>query len=210
MTRVLYIEGSPNKGHSASIEVCDAFLDAYRHAHPDHEIRKLDIWNLALPEFDGDALAAKYAGLGGMPLTPAQAAAWRHIEELAQPFHDADKLLFGVPLWNFGIPYKLKHLIDVISQKDVLFTFDNSGFAGKLRGKKAAVVYARGLDYTSPGSFTPASQFDLQRPYMEMWLRFVGVEDVVGIVVQRTLFGPDGKVDRSNAIEKARTIARVF
>lgn len=210
MTRVLYIEGSPNKPYSASIEVCNAFLDAYRHAHPDHEIQKLDIWNLALPEFDGDALAAKYAGLSGTPLTPAQAAMWRRIEALAQPFHDADKLLFGVPLWNFSIPYKLKHLIDVISQKDVLFTFDNAGFAGKLRGKKAAVVYARGLDYTSPGSFTPASQFDLQRPYMEMWLRFVGVEDVAGIVVERTLFGPDGKVDRSNAIEAARALAQAF
>jgi FMN-dependent NADH-azoreductase len=96
-----------------------------------------------VPEFDGDALAAKYAGLRGTPLTPAQESAWRRIEELAAPFHAADKLLFGVPLWNFGIPYKLKHLIDVISQKDVLFTFDGIGFAGKLTGKKAAVVYAR-------------------------------------------------------------------
>ncbi|MFM0503413.1 FMN-dependent NADH-azoreductase [Paraburkholderia caffeinilytica] len=210
MTRVLYIEGSPNKGYSASIEVCNAFLDAYRLAHPDHVIEKLDIWDLAMPEFDGDALAAKYAGLNGTALTPAQAAAWQRIEELAAPFHAADKLLFGVPLWNFSIPYKLKHLIDVISQKDVLFTFDSSGFAGMLRGKKAAVVYARGLSYTSPGSFTPASEFDLQRPYMETWLKFVGVQDVVGIVVERTLFGPDGKADRSNAIEEARAIARTF
>ena len=61
MTRVLYIEGSPNKAYSASIEVCDAFLDTYRQAHPDHEIRKLDIWDLPMPEFDGAALAAKYA-----------------------------------------------------------------------------------------------------------------------------------------------------
>lgn len=210
MTRVLYIEGSPNKAHSASIEVCEAFLDAYRSAHPDHVIETLDIWNMALPEFDGDAMAAKYAGLSGAALTPAQAAAWRRIEELAAPFHAADKLLFGVPLWNFSIPYKLKQLIDVISQKDVLFTFDGSGFGGLLRGKKAALVYARGLSYTSPGSFTPAGEFDLQRPFMETWLRFVGVEDVTGIVVERTLFGADGKVDRSRAIEAARAIAGTF
>ncbi|MBN3730986.1 MULTISPECIES: NAD(P)H-dependent oxidoreductase [unclassified Burkholderia] len=210
MTRVLYIEGSPNKDYSASIDVCNAFLDAYRHTHPDHEIQTLDIWNLAIPEFDEAALAAKYAGLSGKVLTPAQAAAWQRIEQLAAPFHEADKLLFGVPLWNFSIPYKLKHLIDVISQKDVLFTFDGTGFAGKLAGKKAAVVYARGLGYQSPGSFTPAAEFDLQRPYMETWLKFVGVKDVTGIVVERTLFGPDGAVDRSRAIDEARTIARTF
>ncbi|MDN7489012.1 NAD(P)H-dependent oxidoreductase [Burkholderia sp. AU45274] len=210
MTRVLYIEGSPNKDYSASIDVCNAFLDAYRHTHPDHEIQALDIWNLAIPEFDEAALAAKYAGLSGNALTPAQAAAWQRIEQLAAPFHEADKLLFGVPLWNFSIPYKLKHLIDVISQKDVLFTFDGTGFAGKLAGKKAAVVYARGLGYQSPGSFTPAAEFDLQRPYMETWLKFVGVKDVTGIVVERTLLGPDGAVDRSRAIDEARTIARTF
>ncbi|WCM18670.1 NAD(P)H-dependent oxidoreductase [Paraburkholderia bryophila] len=210
MTRVLYIEGSPNKGFSASIEVCNAFLDAYRAAHPDHEIQKLDLWDEALPEFDADALAAKYAGLSGTPLTPNQAAAWQRIEALAAPFHEADKFLFGVPLWNFSIPYRLKHLIDLISQKDVLFSFDSSGFTGMLRGKKAAVVYARGLNYTSPGSLTPASEFDLQRPYMETWLKFVGVEDVAGIVVERTLLGPEGKVDRSRAIEEARAMAREF
>ncbi|WP_071335822.1 FMN-dependent NADH-azoreductase [Burkholderia contaminans] len=210
MTRVLYIEGSPNKDYSASIDVCNAFLDAYRLAHPDHEIQKLDIWNLAIPEFDEAALAAKYAGLSGKALTPAQAAAWQRIEQLAAPFHEADKLLFGVPLWNFSIPYKLKHLIDAISQKDVLFAFDGAGFAGKLAGKKAAVVYARGLGYQSPGSFTPAAEFDLQRPYMETWLKFVGVTDVTGIVVERTLSGPDGAVDRSRAIDEARMIARTF
>ncbi|WP_321944126.1 FMN-dependent NADH-azoreductase [Burkholderia cenocepacia] len=209
MTRVLYIEGSPNKAYSASIEVCDAFLDTYRQVHPDHEIRKLDIWDLPMPEFDAPALAAKYAGLSGTALTPEQAAAWRQIERLAAPFHAADKFLFGVPLWNFSIPYKLKHLIDVISQKDVLFTFDAAGFAGKLVGKKAAVVYARELAYQSPGSLTPAAEFDLQRPYMETWLRFVGVTDVTGIVVERTLF-PDGKVDRSRAFDEARAIARTF
>ncbi|MCW3588412.1 NAD(P)H-dependent oxidoreductase [Burkholderia cenocepacia] len=198
-----------NKAYSASIEVCDAFLDTYRQVHPDHEIRKLDIWDLPMPEFDAAALAAKYAGLSGTALTPEQAAAWRQIERLAAPFHAADKFLFGVPLWNFSIPYKLKHLIDVISQKDVLFTFDAAGFAGKLIGKKAAVVYARGLAYQSPGSLTPAAEFDLQRPYMETWLRFVGVTDVTGIVVERTLF-PDGKVDRSRAIDEARAIARTF
>jgi FMN-dependent NADH-azoreductase len=210
MANLLYVECSPRKAFSASIEVCRAFLDSYRTANPADDIQTLDIWNLAMPEFDNDVLAAKYAGLSGTPLTRAQTSAWRRIEELAAPFHAADKLLFGVPLWNFGIPYRLKHLIDVISQKDVLFTFDGTGFAGKLAGRKAAVVYARGLDYASPGSFTPAREYDLQRPYVEMWLKFVGVTDVHGIVVEKTLFGPDGQADRSAAIEEARTLGKRF
>ncbi|MDY7804459.1 NAD(P)H-dependent oxidoreductase [Burkholderia stagnalis] len=210
MARLLYIESSPRKRDSASIDICRAFLDAYRDAHPADTVDTLDVWNLDLPEFDGDVLAAKYAGLAGTALTPAQAAAWARIDALAARFHAADKLLFGIPLWNFGVPYKLKHLIDVISQKDVLFTFDGTGFAGKLAGRKAAVVYARGLDYASPGSFTPAREYDLQRPYVEMWLKFVGVTDVQDIVVEKTLFGDDGHAGRVDALERARALARAF
>ncbi|HEY3599631.1 MAG TPA: NAD(P)H-dependent oxidoreductase [Paraburkholderia sp.] len=210
MSKLLYIECSPRKQVSASIEVCRAFLDTYRATNPADTIQTLDLWDLAMPEFDGDTLAAKYAGLSGTALTPDQQSAWQRIEALAAPFHEADKLLFGVPLWNFGIPYKLKHLIDVISQKDVLFTFDGTGFGGMLTGKKAAVVYARGLDYASPGSFTPAREYDLQRPYVEMWLKFVGVTDVHGIVVEKTLFGPDGQADRTEAIKAAHGLAQRF
>ncbi len=45
---------------------------------------------------------------------------------------------------------------------------------------------------------------------LETWLKFVGVTDVTGIVVERTLFGPDGQVDRSRAIDEARAIAHTF
>jgi FMN-dependent NADH-azoreductase len=210
MARLLYIECSPRKQDSASIEVCRAFLEAYREAHPADTVETLDIWNAEIPEFDGEAMAAKYAMLGGKALTPAQASAWWRVEELAAPFRAADKLLFGIPLWNFGIPYKLKQLIDVITHDKVMFTFDGTSFAGKLAGKKAAVVYARGLDYSSPGSFTPAREFDLQRPYVEMWLKFIGVTDVRGILVERTLLDSNGPLGRVQAAQEARVVARSF
>lgn len=210
MARLLYVEASPRKQRSASIEVARAFLAAYREAHPADEIETLDLWAVDLPEFDGPAMEAKYAGLSGTPLTEAQETAWRRIRELAQPFHAADRLLFAVPLWNFGIPYKLKHLIDVISQKDVLFSFTERGFSGLLPGCKAAVIYARGLDY-GPSAFTPAAGFDFQKPYMEMWLRFIGVTDITAITVEKTLFGPE--VDtraRAEAKAWAESVAATF
>jgi hypothetical protein len=66
---LLYIEASPRKDRSASIEVSRAFLEAYRAANPHDEIETLDIWASDLPSFNGEALAAKYAGLNGTPLT---------------------------------------------------------------------------------------------------------------------------------------------
>ncbi|AUT63252.1 FMN-dependent NADH-azoreductase [Paraburkholderia terrae] len=190
MPTLLHIESSPRKTRSASLDVARAYLEAYRGAHPDHSIDVLDLWSINLPEFDGDALDAKYADLSGTPLSEAQQQAWADIRRLAQRLHDADTLLLSVPLWNFSIPYKLKHFIDVVSQRDILFSFDERGLQGLLKDKEAVVIYARGLDY-SIDSNTPAHSFDFQRPYIEAWLRSVGITNVESVVVEKTLFGPE-------------------
>jgi FMN-dependent NADH-azoreductase len=211
MARLLYIEASPRKERSASIEVSRAFLETYQTTHPDDEIETLDIWAADLPSFNGEALAAKYAGLNGVPLTQEQTAVWNEIRRLAAPFLVADKLLLAVPLWNFGIPYRLKQLIDLISQKDILFSFDGYGLQGLLKARKALVVYARGLDYLSKTSSTPAATYDFQKPYMETWLRFVGVTEISSIVVEKTLFGPESDIEsRTKAKQQAATLAAEF
>ncbi|HEX7912939.1 MAG TPA: NAD(P)H-dependent oxidoreductase [Paraburkholderia sp.] len=208
MPTLLHIESSPRKTRSASLDVAHSYLEAYRDAHPDHLIEVLDLWAIALPEFNGDALNAKYSDLSGTPLSEAQHHAWTSIRELAQRLHDADTLLFSVPLWNFSIPYKLKHFIDVVSQRNILFSFDERGLVGLLKDKKAVVIYARGLDYSIDSS-TPAHSFDFQRPYMEAWLRSVGVTDVESVLVEKTLLGPEvDEVARQAAREQAVALAR--
>jgi FMN-dependent NADH-azoreductase len=207
MPTLLHIESSPRKTRSASLDVARTYLEAWRDAHPDHRIDVLDLWSVEMPEFDGDALNAKYADLSGTPLSAAQQQAWAGIRHLAQRLHDADTLLFSVPLWNFSIPYKLKHFIDVVSQRNILFSFDESGSHGLLEGKKAVLIYARGLDYSVQSS-TPAHSFDFQRPFMEAWLRFVGVTDVESIVVEKTLLGSEvDDAARQAAREQAVALA---
>ena len=43
MTKLLYVETSPRKQRSASIEVARAFLAAYRQAHPADTIQEIDV-----------------------------------------------------------------------------------------------------------------------------------------------------------------------
>ena len=208
MAKLLYVETSPRKQRSASIEVARAFLDAYRHANPADSIEEIDVWNLDLPEFDEAAFEAKYAGIEGRARTPAQQVVWDRFVALAQPFRDADKIVFAVPMWNWGIPYKLKHLIDVISMKDVLFTFDERGLLGLLGGKKALLVLAKGVDY-SAGSATAA--WDQQTPYLTVWLNSLGITDITVLPVEKSLYGPE--VDRSArdaATASGRALATSF
>lgn len=210
MSRLLYVEASPRKDRSASIEVSHAFLDIYKSVNPYDEIETLDVWSGDYPSFDGATMVAKYAGIEGMALTVEQDRAWAVIRELATPFLAADKLLLAVPLWNFSIPYRLKHLIDLISQKDILFAFDGAGFQGLIKARKAAVIYARGLDYGAIGS-TPASAFDFQKPYIEAWLRLIGISNIDSIVVEKTLLGQEMDVaGRAAGRQAAQALAAAF
>jgi FMN-dependent NADH-azoreductase len=74
MTDVLYIEASPRKQRSASIEIARATLSSWRAADPTLTIDTLDVWSTPMPQFDGPAMEAKYARLSGTPLTSKQEA----------------------------------------------------------------------------------------------------------------------------------------
>ena len=76
MSKLLYIEASPRKSRSKSIEVAKAFLSEVQKTHPSVEVDKLDLWTTELPAFDGDTVEAKYAIIQGQTHTPEQAKAW--------------------------------------------------------------------------------------------------------------------------------------
>lgn len=191
MTLLLHIECSPRKQRSASLEVARHFIARYQQNAPDTEVVTLDLWNLDLPEFDGPVMNAKYAGLSDTALTEEQEVAWRAVKSLAAYLHEADVLVFSIPLWNFSVPYKLKHFIDVVSQKDVLFDFSpEHGLQGLLHGKSAVTVYARGMDFSDRAA-AAEHPMDFQKPYMEAWLKFIGIADVHALYVEKTILGPD-------------------
>lgn len=199
MARLLYIESSPRKKRSSSIEVAHVFLEDYQKKHPNDEIQTLDLWNRELPAFDGDVIDSKYAILHGQAHTEAQRKSWRAVEQLIAEFKQADKYVISLPMWNFTIPYKLKHYIDLIVQPSYTFSFSPSeGYKGLVTGKPITLIYARGGAY---GTGTGAEKLDLQTGYMDTILKFIGFTDIQSIIIEPTLASPEQK---SEAIKKAK------
>ena len=209
MAKLLHIEASPRKDRSASIAVARAFLDEYRKTHTGDTVETLDLWKTELPSFDGDVINSKYVIMHGKEHTPEQKKAWGAVEKVIAQFKGADKYLFSLPMWNFGIPYKLKHFIDVIVQPTYTFSFSPAeGYKGLVTGKPAAVVYARGGAYP-PG--TPGEGFDLQKRYLELVLGFIGFTDVRPILVEGTLGKPEeSEKSKAGAIAQAKSLAASF
>jgi FMN-dependent NADH-azoreductase len=205
MAGLLHVESSPAGERSSSIRVARTFVDHWRRAHPGQATETLDLRSIDLPELDGVFLDAREAvEAGGKPAGNA-AAAWSRLESLAQPLLAADRLLISAPMWNFGVPYRLKHFIDCITQPTLTYRGSpQEGFEGLVPGKPAALILARG------GSYPAGSQreaFDFQRRYLLAWLGFLGYRPVETILVEPTTLDPESVTRAENA---ARRLAGRF
>ena len=90
--------------------------------------------------------------------------------------------------WNFSVPYKLKHYIDVIMQPGILFKFTATGVEGLTKNKKMICITTRGSDY---GANSPMHVFDHQESYLRSIFGFAGITDVSFINAQPLDYTPD-------------------
>jgi len=207
MTKLLYVQASPRHAASRSIAVADAYLAALKAKIPDLEVDVIELWEAGLPEFDGDRVSAKLTVFGGGTNEGRQATLWDEIVGIAGRFTQADRYLFAIPMWNGGIPYKLKQFIDVIHQPGLTFGFDPAkGYSGLLTGKRATLVYTSGAFARELPS--PAFGVDHQSTYMTTWLNQAGITDIEEIRYQPTILTADSEGDfaraKADAAERAR------
>lgn len=179
---ILHIQSSPRGKSSNSIALTSAFIDACRFRDTSLVIDTMNVWNENLPEFDSDAIGAKYKAVKNVPMTKEETKVWQQIQALIQRFRRADRIVLGTPMWNFAPPYKLKHLIDLVAQRRYLFSYDGKQYGPMLKVAKAVAVYTRGSRFLEDSAI-PVSRFDHQAPYIDFWLNFIGVQHLRSVVV---------------------------
>lgn len=205
MTRLLHISASPRGAASESLALADAYL-AVASERPDVEIDHWDLWDGSVPGFGPEAAAAKMAVFAGLQPGGTQAVVWDRVVAAFRRLDSADAYLLSVPMWNGGIPYVLKQLIDVVSQPGMIFGFDPQlGYRGLLTGGRKAVLILTSAVYGPgrPGTFG----VDFQRPYLEWWLDWAGIEDVTTIEFRPNLATDSAPLLRAAALEQVRDAA---
>jgi FMN-dependent NADH-azoreductase len=202
---MLHISASPRGEASESLAIARSFVEAYQETHPDDVVETFDLWDGTLPQFGPEAAAAKMQVFAGQE---PDGDAWHAAVRTFEHVNAFDKYLFSVPMWNSGVPYILKQLIDVISQPGMVFSFDpGNGYTGLLTGKKAAVIYTSAV--YGPG-LPPSFGADFQQPYFENWLRWAGITDIGSVELRPDLVTATADTDRKLAHEHARQLARTF
>jgi FMN-dependent NADH-azoreductase len=208
LTRLLHISASPRSEASESLALAETFLATYRDINPHVVVESWNLWDGDLPEFGPAAAAAKMAVFAGADLNSAEAAAWRDVIATFERFDSADRYLFSVPMWNASVPYKLKQLIDVVSQPGMIFDFDPvDGYTGLLRDKKAAVLYTSAIYGPGRG---PSFGADFQAPFFRDWLTWAGVDDVTEVRFGPNIATSDAAAAREVAQAQTRQVAKTF
>ena len=203
--KINYIECSPRGERSHSTKIAQAYIEQAKKNIPDLELNHINPWSLNLPEFDGDMLNAKYSVIRGTDPSADEVSAWSNVKKIFDEFNNADHYLFSVPMWNFNIPYKLKHYIDIITQPGMSWSYTpDDGYKGLMTDKTATIIYATGDGY---GEGTGFESFDMQKPYVNLWLTFLGFKKIERVVVDRTLF--DAETAEKNALDVALKLANI-
>ena len=200
MVKLLHISASPRGETSKSRALALAHIDKQRAINPLLEIDTIDLWDEELPQFDGDWAAAKMSLFGEGQMTEALQVNWDLMTKISERFLAADHFVFNVPMWNGGVPYRLKQYIDIITQPGVLYGFDpETGYIGLLKNKTATVIISSAV--WEPG-IDPRYGRDFQSSYLDWWLRKIGIDDIQMIRFQPSMLTPDPDAKYRAALEQ--------
>ena len=208
MAKLLHIACSP-RPDSESGAGARIFVERFRQARPDWDIDVMDLWREQLPEFAGPLMEAKYARMNGQAFSDAQRDGFAMAERMAVRLSLADRLLISTPMWNFGIPYKLKQFIDVIIQPGLTFRFDPAeGYLPMVKDRPTLVIIASGSDFITGMN---RGRIDMATPYLREALRFIGISDVRFVPIGPTSGPPPPiKAARESAHQRLTTMAASF
>jgi FMN-dependent NADH-azoreductase len=199
MTTLLQINASINNGNGESSRLADQFVAAFHKKHPKATIVVRDV---AAAEPVPHLNAERFGAFITKPedRSASQQAVVGYSDTLINELKQADVIVLGLPMYNFGVPSQLKAYFDHIARLGVTFEYTEKGPVGKLTGKKVYVFAARGGVYEG----TP---MDTQTSYVRDFLRFLGMSDVEFIYAEGLHMGPQSK---QTALAKAEAeIARL-
>lgn len=172
MTKLLVINSSPMGDMSVSRKLTASFVEKYEKANAGVEVIEHDTSALSLPHADGEILGAYFTPEDQRDET--QNAHIKRSDDLINTVKEADAIVIGAPMHNFGIPSGLKAYIDHIARAGETFKYTENGPVGLIEDKPVYILATRGGDYSENGY----PQMDFVLPYLQTVLGFLGISNV--------------------------------
>ena len=180
MKKILHIISSPRGDASFSIKLGNAIVEKIHTAYPYSELKESNLVKKQFPHLEEAHLTSFFTPAEAR--TPENLLAIKHSDEAIQEIIDADIIVIGAPLYNFGIHSTLKAWIDHIARSGVTFKYDANGPEGLVKGKKVYVALSSGGVYSDG----PMKSMDFVAPYLQATLGFLGMTNLSVVRVEGT------------------------
>jgi FMN-dependent NADH-azoreductase len=178
--KILNVVTSIKGDASFSNKLSNAVLEKLAKEYPESQVQTFDLSKTPLPYLNELQLNAFY--------TPEEAHTIAQLESIKlsdgaiQDLLEADIIVIGVPIYNFGIPALLKGWIDQVARAGKTFSYDENGPKGLITGKKVYLSVASGAVFSDG----PYKSYDFAEPYLRVILGFLGITDVTTFRVEGT------------------------
>lgn len=184
MTNVLVINSSALGEASVSNKLSAELTGRLRAEDPSVSIKVRDIGSNPVPHLTSETVGA----IRGVADNEAARATLALSDELIAEIREADLLVIGSPMYNFGMSSTLKTWFDHVLRARVTFQYREDGSAeGLMTGKKAIVIETRAGFYSEG----PAAVMDNQESHIRVLLGFMGIDDVQFVRAEKLAFGPE-------------------
>lgn len=199
MTNVLIVNSSLNGNAGNSNQLTKQFANRLTEQF---NISHLDLMSEDLPHLTSEEMQAW--------MTPKEQRnkVQQDLASLSDRFvaqvNEADIIVVGMPMYNFGVPSVFKSWIDRIARAGVTFKYTEQGPVGLLEDKKVYVLAARGGMYQG-------TEKDSQTQYIKDVFSFIGLNDIEFVYAEGLAMGPDSyKAATTAANEKIIELTKQF
>jgi FMN-dependent NADH-azoreductase len=159
MAHLLHIDSSVQGDRSVSRRLTARAAERWRATHPGGAVTYRDLAVNPIPHLDAETGTARLVPAEAR--TPAQESSFALSVALIDEIKNADTVLLGLPLYNFGAPSSVKAWVDHIVASGLSIDAETGG--GLLGGTDFIVIESRGGGY---GQGTPREGWD----HAEAWL----------------------------------------
>lgn len=176
--KILHLISSPRGEASFSIKLGNALIEKLQAANTDSTVKVHNLAKKPFPHLEEAHLNSFFTPVESR--TPEMLEAVKHSDDAIAELQDADTIVIGVPMYNFGIHSTLKAWIDHIARAGITFRYTESGPEGLVKDKKVYLAIATGGIY-SEGAM---KSFDFTEPYLRSVLGFLGMTDITAFRIE--------------------------
>lgn len=194
--KLLHLDSSITGSASVTRQLSAGIVERLRRLQPDLELVRRDLVDQPLPYFTAETLAGVAVAPESQPVVKLAEA--RLDKQVLSEFMDADVVVIGAPMYNFGLPAQLKSWIDYLSVAGVTFRYTAQGPVGLAGGKRVFIASSRGGLY---GPETPAAGAEHQLSHLQTVLRFFGITDITVVQAEGVKISPE---DAAGALAAAQ------